>query len=290
MKKKVIVLLSVIILFSLIFTACDAKLRIRESNTAILRLTIFAEELGAEKLDDAYVNQILAETFDSDDLVNIEIKSYRINKNGHHIKIKIDPKARMYHTYEDGYAIGNAYRVFKEYALDNYKRANWRTCKDDLSEAMENETLYAFDKQGNQIDFYDVSRIMDSVSLRINKAVYIESGYDNMKVTLPGRTIISFSESKDLDQLTGRSMLLGSGAVLLIYKSNFWGIFIFIVLLILGGMIAYALLKHKKKNSISEESPQESVATYFCDNCGSPVTKTDKFCKKCGTAVKVEEA
>ena len=289
MKKKGIVLLLILMTACLFLTGCDARLRIKEGNAAILRVAILDDEIDQETISEADIEGYFSNLFSASGAVDIDLKSYRHNRNGHHLRIKISPEQLMYDTYADGLAIGGAYRVFKEFSLDHFKRANWRTGKSEIEDALENQLLFAMDAKGNALDFYDVSRIMDNTNLRLNKAVYIKDGFYNMKVSLPGKSVITYSTSKDIVQLSNRSVVLGSGEVLLVYKSNFWGIVFAVLVLTAFGIIMYFVWKNKKANKVSDESPQRSVHTYFCETCGTPASKGDKFCRKCGAPVKMEE-
>ena len=247
MKKKMILLVVFLMITSLFLTGCDAKLKIRDNNVGILKVTLSNDELGEEKISQSDINDYIESVFASEGDVTTEITSYRQNRTGHHLRIKIKPVQRLYHTYDKGFAIGGAYRVFKSFALDHFGRANWRTGKNEIADALDNQLLFAIDSRGNELDEYDTARIMDNTSLRLNKAVYFKGGFYNMTVTLPGRSIITYSTTKDIVQLSSRSVVLGSGDVLMVYKSNFWGILVLIVI----GLLAYThfgrCIKEKKE-------------------------------------------
>ncbi len=289
MKKRIFLLIVILLVVSLVLTGCDMKLSIRDNNVGILKVTIPNDELGDKEVSQSDINDYVQSVFSASDAVTTEITSYRQNRSGHHLRIKIKPVHRLYDTYDNGFAIGGAYRVFKEFALNHFGRANWRTGKNEIADALDDQLMFAVDSKGQELDQYDTARIMDSTSLRLNKAVYIKGGFYNMTVTLPGRSIITYSTTKDVVQLSGRSVVLGSGDVLMIYKGNFWGILALIVVGVLAIIILVAVSKSKKKNQVSESSPQKSVSTIFCDKCKTPASKTDKFCRKCGAPIKMEE-
>lgn len=289
MKKKIIIFIVLVFISCFLFVGCNARLDIRADNTAVLKAIIPADELKSDSVSDLDIDEYIDTFFSSEDIIDTELKSFRTNKKGSHIKVKITPEKDVNKTYKSGFAIGNAYLVFGEFLSDNYDEFKWRNSKEKIKSDMENALIFAVDESGEKLSFAEVEKIMNKSSLRVRKAVFIKGGFFGTELRLPKKAIITFSKSTDIKQEGRRTVILGSDDALIIYKSNFFSTFISILILVLVLCLFYYIIKKKKKDKVSDESPQESVVTDFCASCGAKLDSHDKFCRKCGTVVPMEE-
>jgi len=285
-KKKYIIFVILVLLLLLVFVGCSANLKIKSNNTAVLKATIPNEELEAQVVSDTDMDEYINTIFAGDDVVKVELKSYRKNKNGNNIKVKITPIKDVEKTYVEGFAIGTAFKVFKEFTLDNFGKANWRHSKDKVEDYMDDGLLFAINSNGDKLSYDEVEKIIDKTGLRVRKAVFIKGGFYKTHVKLPGQVIIAFSKTTDIKQDNKSEVILGSGDALIIYKNNLYITVTVVIIFFILGLVLFYSLRKKNKSKVSKDSPQVSLGTDFCKSCGTIIEDNDKFCRKCGTPVK----